>query len=317
MFLSHIRIYPIVRSLASYILPKKMLKRPGSGGTFSSKYCYSVWLRHLHYLISEKLIEHPSDLKNIAELGPGDSVGIGLAALFTGSEKYYAMDVIEHASKEKNIKICTELSQYFSTGLDIPHGLGFENTSPILNDYKFPEVLNDLSQNHVNTIENDIVKELQNEPGSSKSIEYIVPWDTVTHDHLNDQLDLIFSQAVMEHVDDIKGAYGAMFRWLKPGGIISHQVDFKTHEMTKEWNGHWFIGDKMWRFLSHGRKYPMNRLPLSAHISMIQEIGFKIKFILPNKKQNMFLESPKISGITFTSEDLITSGALILAFKPN
>jgi hypothetical protein len=43
----------------------------------------------------------------------------------------------------------------------------------------------------------------------------------------------------MGHVDDIEFAYREMFNWLRPGGVISHQVDSKTHEMIIEWNGHW------------------------------------------------------------------------------
>jgi len=46
-----VRFYPFARGLASYVLPRSIFYRPGSGGTFSSGYCYSVWLRHLHYLI--------------------------------------------------------------------------------------------------------------------------------------------------------------------------------------------------------------------------------------------------------------------------
>jgi len=120
----------------------------------------------------------------------------------------------------------------------------------------------------------------------------------------------------MEHVEDIEFAYQQMFKWLKPGGVISHQVDFKTHEMTKDWNGHWYIGSKMWDLVSHGRKYPMNRLPLSSHIQMIEKAGFEIAFIKPVTTKNGFTDThPKIFGVVFSDEDLITSGALIQAIK--
>ena len=38
----------------------------------------------------------------VAELGPGDSLGIGMAALLTGAEVYYAFDVVEYASNQRN-----------------------------------------------------------------------------------------------------------------------------------------------------------------------------------------------------------------------
>ena len=34
--------YPLVRGLASYVLPSSIFYWPGKGGTFSSEYCYSV-----------------------------------------------------------------------------------------------------------------------------------------------------------------------------------------------------------------------------------------------------------------------------------
>ena len=53
----------------------------GTGGTGSARYCYSIWLRHL-------LLAHAGGMRGLpstlAELGPGDSVGVGLAALISG-----------------------------------------------------------------------------------------------------------------------------------------------------------------------------------------------------------------------------------------
>lgn len=91
---------------------------------------------------------------------------------------------------------------------------------------------------------------------------------------------------------------------------------FKTHEMTIEWNGHWFIGDAMWELLSHGRKYPMNRLTLSFHVEMIERGGFEIVFVKPVEKENNFkVQLPKVPNVVFTESDLVTSGALIQAIK--
>jgi len=120
-------------------------------------------------------------------------------------------------------------------------------------------------------------------------------------------LDLIYSQAVMEHVLEIESAYREMYRWLKPGGVISHQIDFKAHEMSKIWNGHWFIGDLTWKVLAHGRKYPINRLPLSAHIDAMEKVGFEIKFLLPVEQPNSFgRRRPKVPKIIFSERDLVT-----------
>jgi hypothetical protein len=310
----NVKLYPLSRGLASYILPKSIFTRPGSGGSFSSKYCYSVWLRHLHYLISNKLIVNVSDLKNIAEIGPGDSLGIGIAALFTGATNYYGFDVIEHANEEVNSKVANELFELFKLKTTIPNGAGFQNVNPVLQDYSFPNHLINSNSEYLSDRLTAIQASLKGDQ-NEVSIKYIVSWTNNPNQGIQD-IDLIFSQAVMEHVADINFAYKEMYKWLRLGGIVSHQVDFKTHEMTKEWNGHWFIEKNTWAVLAHGRKYPMNRLPLSAHVESIKNAGFVIKAIVPVSRPNTFgTQVPKVNGVVFKENDLTTSSALIQAVK--
>lgn len=59
------------------------------GGTNSARYCYGVWLRHLAMANKSGLIMSPP--KIVGELGTGDSIGIGLAALLSGAEMYYGI----------------------------------------------------------------------------------------------------------------------------------------------------------------------------------------------------------------------------------
>src|SRR5215813_2064256 len=61
------------------------------GGAQSARYCYSVWLRHLLHASANRLNVDPV---HVAELGPGLSLGIGLAAILSGVERYYAFDVV-------------------------------------------------------------------------------------------------------------------------------------------------------------------------------------------------------------------------------
>jgi SAM-dependent methyltransferase len=310
-----VNIYPLLRGISSYILPKSIFNRPGSGGTCSAEYCYSVWLRHLHYLISNGLFNHPEDIKRIAEIGPGDSLGIGISALYTGAKEYYAFDILKHSNLEKNLKINHEISQFFLNRAEIPNTHRQRFTAPSLPNYDFPQSLMSFSNFFFLERKNEIENSLKGQTKCDTKIEYIVPW--VKNDRKDiEQLDLIFSQAVMEHVNDIEFAYSEMYKWLRPGGVISHQIDFKTHEMTKEWNGHWFIGERMWSILAHGRKYPMNRLPLSSHIKTIKKVGFDVKYVLPVIKENTFKgRLPKVPNVIFEKNDLITSGALIQAIK--
>src|ERR1039458_5589925 len=108
-------------------------------GTFSAEYCYSVWLRHLVELKKNNLIKNIYELKSVAEIGPGDSLGIGITSLFTGVNEYFGFDVIKHANKEGNIKIANRIFELFLEKHDIPNGQKFKNTNPKLEDYNFPE----------------------------------------------------------------------------------------------------------------------------------------------------------------------------------
>src|SRR2546426_12622447 len=75
----------VVKGMLTWIPPIDALRqrRASTGGTNNPRYCYSVWLRHL-----VTLLPFGFQIKGarIAELGPGDSIGVGLAALLSGAE---------------------------------------------------------------------------------------------------------------------------------------------------------------------------------------------------------------------------------------
>ena len=77
--------WPLYDKLYKYISP----------GTVSARYCYTVWLRHLSIVQGTGLSTTP---KVVAELGPGHSIGIGLAALISGAEQYYGLDAVQYAN---------------------------------------------------------------------------------------------------------------------------------------------------------------------------------------------------------------------------
>jgi len=90
----------------------------GAGGTISARYCHSMWTRHLSIAHEYGLTTHPNV---IAENGPGDSIGIGLAGSLSGSKKYCALDVVEHKTSKKNVEIFDELITLFINRENIPN----------------------------------------------------------------------------------------------------------------------------------------------------------------------------------------------------
>ena len=57
-------------------------------------YCYAVWLRHL--IVLDRYGFSGKDAA-IGELGPGDSIGTGIAALLSGARRYVGLDAVPYA----------------------------------------------------------------------------------------------------------------------------------------------------------------------------------------------------------------------------
>lgn len=305
----------IMGGLSTFIPQFNHYLANGTGGTDTARYCYSVWLRHLVMAKKNGLNCFP---KVIAELGPGDSLGIGLAALVSGCDKYYAFDVVEHATIERNLKIFDEIINLFREKVDIPSDEEFPKIKPALESYVFPrEILND--NRLIYALDNSRLEKIRDSLRNPKKIdsivEYKVPWldPYVIH---KETVDMIYSQAVLEHVDDLINTYKAMYVWLKPDGYISHQIDFKCHGTASEWNGHWKYSELIWKLIRGKRPYFINREPFSKHLSMMKDHGFETVF----EKRHKSLSTLRISDLSsdyrsISIDDLVTSSAFVQAVK--
>jgi hypothetical protein len=245
-------------------------------GTVSARYCYSVWLRHLLLLNKAGYTQIP---ESVAELGPGASLGVGLAALLSGVQNYYAFDIIKHTEVAMNKKIFHELLELFENKEPVPAQDEFPSLKPLLKNYEFPAHLlpdewlkKTLDKKRLAKITTSIDNLYYENPQSM--IKYTVPWNDESRIQ-QEYVDLIISQAVMEHVLPLEKTYYAMFLWLKKGGYISHQIDFKAHETSPVWYGHRLYSDWLWRIIMKGRSYAINREPYLVHQKIIEKY-FKI-----------------------------------------
>lgn len=304
--------FALLKGIATYCPGIRRLSFMGTGGTNSARYCYSVWLRHLVMAYKNGLNVEP---QIIAELGPGDSLGIGLAALLSGVEKYYALDIVPFANNKRNARIFTELVNLFKRRAPIPDDKEFPRVKPCLDSYAFPDYI--LSENclegslALSRIE-AIRKELRNlgvRDNSAARIKYFVPWNIPARVE-EEAVDMIFSQAVLEHIDDLEDIYKRLFCYLKPKGLMSHQVDYSSHNLSEKWNGHWAYSDFLWKIIKGARRYLLNRQPHSTHINLMREAGFNIIF---EKKYRDSSGIKKSYGLS--DDDLTIRSAFIQAVK--
>ena len=298
---------------------RRYRRRRPDAGTASARYCYAVWLRHLVH--ANKLGLLSGTPRVVAEVGPGNSLGTGLAALISGASRYYAFDVMTYSPNDENLKVFDQLVELFQAREPIPTGGEFSAIKTSLDSYNFPdEILSDralreaLDPARIRLIRNALKNGGQN-PGPDSLIAYVVPW-LAGENLIEGTVDMVFSMSVFEHIDDLSSAYSACARWLRDGGVMSHEIDFRCHGLDPLWNGHWRYPRWMWKIVRGKRPFLINRQPHSAHLALLETNGFEVVEDLP-----LYLE-PGLKRAALASEfagmtdlDLKTSNVYLLACK--
>jgi SAM-dependent methyltransferase len=260
----------LVKGLATYVPGyQRVLDKLGyscPGGTITAEYCYSVWLRHLELAHQHGLSTEPAV---VAEIGPGNSLGVGLCALLTGSRVYYAFDIEAYSNTARNLQIFSEIIRLLKEKYkDKDSDSGFPGH--ILTEERLAR---SLEPHRLDQVKQCILR--MNQPVHGMYLGYMVPWDDPATMEEN-SVDFILSHAVMEHVDDPESVYRILYRWLKPGGCMSHMIDYRCHNLAWTWNGHWSYSEPLWKLMRSKRPYFINRHPHSVHAAMIRRCGFRI-----------------------------------------
>jgi hypothetical protein len=309
----------ILTGLLSYTplwnLRSKLVK-PAIGGASSASYCYGVWLKHLAAAYDCGLRKVP---EVVVELGPGESVGVGLAALLCGVSRYLAVDIVKHASTGLNMQIFQELVALFKRDLDIPDDTEFPYMEPKFEQSISPRFILDrdqmefcLSDQRIQSISDALMRP---SPANPISISYVSPAYANSIIRSN-SVGMIISHAVMEHVDNLEGAYRSMYTWLGPEGITTHMIDFTSHELSEYWNGHWTFSDLVWTLIRGQKSYLLNREPFSTHIKLQHKVGFKVlKVIKTENHDGVDRERLSPKFVDMSEQDFCTSSALIISTK--
>jgi hypothetical protein len=309
----NLKVGQLLYGIATFIPGVAAIFGRGGGDTQSARYCYSVWLRHLVTAFTNGMTAHP---RVVAELGPGDSLGVGLAALVSGADRYHAFDVVRHAQVKRNLAVLDELVALFRSRADIPGESEFPEVHPLLPSYAFPHHVLGEEQLAAALADERLARirhAVEHQNTAASMIDYRTRWfDQQAIER--DSIDMLFSQAVLEHVDDLAGSYRAMRLWIKPDGLISHQIDFRCHNTARVWNGHWRYSNAVWRMIRGRRSYLLNREPYSTHLRLLAENGFA--FVggrtahadSPIARRQL---APRFRDLT--DQDLTTASALIQA----
>ena len=292
-----------------------LVRKRGTQSAKQASYHYGIWLKHLTLLWESGYRKIP---KSVAEFGPGDALGVGIAALLSGTSKYYALDVVQYSNQELNLSIFDEMVELFRSRSPRP-SKGWPDYDHLLDDNLFPshiltdEVLSSsLESKRVEKIRKALT---QNISDTDITIKYIVPWSS-SKALKDESVELTFSHSVLQYVDNLENLFAMIYRISKPGGVMSHQIDLTAHNTSDIWNGHRRFSEFSWKIISGNRPYFLNRLPFSHYYSSIGKSNFKV---VTNLKQmrNDGLERKDLSPIwkAISEEDLRCSGVFIQATK--
>ncbi len=307
----------LVASAATRLPGLRKLSGRRTGGSVSARYCYSVWLRHLVTLQESGLA---FNFETVAELGPGDSLGVGLASLLCGAKRYVALDVVRYCDCARNLRVFDELVELFRTRADIPDQTEFPRVRPTLSSYAFPtgfltpaRLDAALKPERLGAIRASI-KRLEDGAAEAGMVAYHVPWHAKSI--ASESVDLVLSQSVLEYSTNLPSLYAEMTRWLRPGGVMSHEIDFKSFGLTREWNGHWACPDPLWHLVVGKRRHRLNREPCSRHVELAEATGCRVVAIERARRSSDIARAQLTTRFrTITDDDLTTSSALVQTIK--
>jgi hypothetical protein len=302
----------ILGGIKSY-LPINVVSYKGTGGSVTARYCYSVWLRHLS-IISQYIPRFEPGY--VVELGPGDSIGLGLAALLSGADRYTGLDVLEHATSEVNRGVLDELVALFRANEPIPAQTEFPELLPSLDNYSYPTGLfneprlqSHLSDEYVELLQHAIL-----DRNNTAQIDYQCPWTDVSVPESS--ADMVITQVALQDMErsDLRYNLNCMSKWLKPGGVMSHQIDFSCPG-GDIWNHHWSSSAFAWKIVLGNRPYYVNRVPLSEYLNLLQAAGMDVIGVAPVFSDGLPRSKVTDSFKHLPDSDYHTRAALIVAVK--
>ena len=247
-------------------------------------YAQGVFTAHLAragLLEKEKNID-----KVVMELGPGESLFSALLARAYGFKRALLVDVGAFALPGLNVY--QSFSQWLANqGLPCPS---------ISNCTSVDSMLAILDSQYLT----DGLKSLRNLP--------------------DDSVDFLFSQAVLEHVrkDDLVDTIRECWRILKPGGIITHEVDFKDH--LEESLNNLRFSDLLWEadwMASSG--FYTNRIRFGEMLEIFKIQGFEIAVLHKEEWSTVPIPQKYMQPRfrTIPDSDLKVSSAIIRLYKKN
>jgi SAM-dependent methyltransferase len=187
--------------------------------------------------------------KTVLEVGPGNSLAIGLLFLAHGARKVYLMDRFKHL---------------FWDDRDVAYH------QMVINKIKESDLpFADAAADAVSCMRGAITCD-------PSRLEYRFS-DSASIPLKDGSVDCVFSNAVLEHVHNITKAIRECARVTRKGGIGIHEVDLRDHFYQETPLRLLQYSDWLWNLMTWNRPGYSNRLRYSDYLKHFKEAGFQIK----------------------------------------
>ena len=300
-----IRLKPLLGGIATQIVPS-LADAMGQRNQprVTAEYYYTVWMRHVCTAAHWQSWNAP---QTVLEIGPGNALGTGMAALLSGVQKYFAYDATPLLKQNFDEQLWQELTALFR------QKKSFAETDRIVPSTLFPSELFPDEQLTHSLSDEWRARIQQSVQQRNDLIRYLNAPEALP----DNAVDYLFSHSVLEHVEALAPMYSAMWRWLRPGGVMTHSIDFSSHGTSKLWNGHWTVPDLVWQLMQGKRSYFLNREPASTHRRLLEQHGFEITGFHLSPLASSLSRSDLAKPFRQLSEsDLTTVSAFVVARKP-
>jgi hypothetical protein len=190
------------------------------------------------------------DGKTLMEYGPGDLPGVAALMVARGASKVYCVDRFHLVSlSDKNVRVMRHL-------VDACTGIERER---LLSCFVDPT---------------DFAAGFRPE-----RIEYLVRPSGLSQ--LEGVIDLVYSRAVLEHVNDLDATFADMVAALRPGAKAIHQVDLKSHGLHKS-NALDFLecSPRLWSAMFSEKGVP-NRWRVDKYRRLIDALKLRVLTLEP------------------------------------
>ncbi|RJP25472.1 MAG: methyltransferase domain-containing protein [Candidatus Abyssobacteria bacterium SURF_5] len=239
------------------------------------KYYYSPFL--YMQIVNRYLKAGPIDCKVILEVGPGNDITTAILMILEGAREVFLADEVNELTTHRR---------------EFPNRLQY---------------IESISQSYKESCEGKLsITEISSR---IHMIPHHVSCEFLYQLNIP-KVDCLFSNHVLEHVEDLDDVFSAFKTLVKPGGIMFHSVDLSDHayhvftryprlRILNENNvlSHLKYSDGTFKMLND-KKLPMNRVLLPQYIDLCTSHGFAIRDIWYCQPKKHYHVHPDILGKT-------------------